>query len=198
MRLRSEARALRRRRVAEPLGFIAFLLVFALLGMSCSFERRPEPQDEELIHDEMSDTVSTASAPTGPAVAALHTVELFRESVATGDLSLALGLLDREATLVDALVGEVSDSGTRGEFLLELRGRLAGGILVRPIDTEVTFLGREGALATSMLSVVSVDEDGEKREVTRLYESVLLVVSSDGWRIRHFHRSVLDTYDPNS
>ncbi len=172
----------------------ACLLLFA----ACTFERRPEaPNDEVPIEAQSEDDAVDEPRPTDVASAARAAVRLFRESVASGDLSLALGLLHSDAVLVDDLVGDVPEELTRGERLLELRREVADRVVLEPVESEVLLQGEESALVTTVLIMREEAEEGAG-EMGRLYESVLLVPSDEGWRIRHLHRSFLPlTEDPS-
>jgi hypothetical protein len=121
---------------------------------------------------------------------ALLTVRMFRESVASGDLTLALSLLDREATLIDAMAGEASEAETRGELLLELRGRHASGVVLEPLRSDIRIPVAGVALVTSRLAVLQEGPGGIGEDVGRVDETVLLVATPEGWRIRHLHRSL--------
>jgi ketosteroid isomerase-like protein len=122
---------------------------------------------------------------------ARQTIELFRTSVAAGDLSQALSLLDGDATLLDALAGEASEAVTRGELLLELRGRHSEGVTLEPVATQVTLLAGEAAFLVSGLEVFEPKEDGVLAMVGKMHETVLRIGSEGGWRIRSLHRSFL-------
>jgi hypothetical protein len=125
--------------------------------------------------------------------AALSALRAFREAMAVGDLSLALSLVDREASLVDALAGDPEAFATRGEVLLELRARLAEGMRIREDSTRIS-LPNGVAVVESRLSI-EVEEDAPDRvhalSGRSVHEIVVLVPTPDGWRIRHLHRSVL-------
>jgi hypothetical protein len=121
---------------------------------------------------------------------ALETVRLFRESVAVGDLSLALALLDRDASLVEVIPGESSEQVTRGELLLELRRRHAEGLHLELLESRITLPAEGVALVLSRLAVLQSGPDGYGEEVGRVDETVVLLVTPDGWRIRHLHRSL--------
>lgn len=129
--------------------------------------------------------------------AALTALRTFRQAMAVGDLSLALALVDREAVLVDDLVGDPAGHGSRGEVLLELRARLAEGLAIRE-DSAAVSLPEGVAIVVSRLSV-EVGEDAPQRlqalDGHSLHETVILVPTAEGWRIRHLHRSLLPGAD---
>jgi hypothetical protein len=162
-------------------------LVVLGLPLACTFERRPAVEGEagstgELVRSGgISDGLDEG--------AALETVRLFREAVALGDLSLALVLLDREATLVDELVGEASEARTRGELLLALRRRHAAGLSFESRGDPLVASSGEGLLVGSHLTVFQAEAGGDPALFGTLYESVLLVPGPGAWRIRHLHRS---------
>lgn len=162
------------------------LLVALGLPLACTFERRPAVEGEAGSGDLVLSGGISSGLDEG---AALETVRLFREAVALGDLSLALVLLDREATLVDELVGEASEARTRGELLLALRRRHAGGLSFESRGDPLVASSGEGVLVGSHLTVFQADAGGEPALFGTLYESVLLVPNPDAWRIRHLHRS---------
>lgn len=172
----------------------ACLLYLCVLG--CSFERRPEAQEDEVTVDVGADEdVGAPVPPENGARAAADVVHLFRESIAMGDLSLALGLLHGEAELVDGLIGEGNEELTRGELLLEVRRRVADHVHLEAVETDVALQGEASALVTSLLVMREVTPEGPGEVVGRLYESALLLPSDEGWRIRHLHRSFLSPHD---
>lgn len=127
--------------------------------------------------------------------AARATVRMFRESVAAGDLSLALALLDPQATLVDPLVGDAAAEATRGELVLELRRRYASGVRLEALATEITVFGgglsplEAAALVVSDLAMLQERDDGIGEQIGRVHETAILASTPEGWRIRHLHRS---------
>ena len=131
----------------------------------------------------MSDTREVAEA-------AQSAVESFRESVAAGDLSIALSWLDGEATLVDPLVREATRSASLGELLLELRSRHAEGVTYEPLETDVVVSGEAAAMVVTLLSVVGGGDDAGSEDVKTVLETVFLIGSEEGWKIRHLHRSL--------
>jgi hypothetical protein len=185
-------RGLHRRGPEWPVRRSAFFpLVLLACAHACTFEPRDTPADDASTADE-GDTIAGAplSAELSEA-AALQTIEHFRASVTAGDLSRALAVVDGDATLVDALVGEASEAATRGELLLELRRRHAEGISLEATSSRVTLFPGGIALVVSRLRVLERDPDGVATEAGQMHETVLLVGSPEGWRIRNLHRSFL-------
>jgi ketosteroid isomerase-like protein len=168
------------------------VVVGILLLAGCTFEHRgngngePEPAVPE------ADTLDVAPV-VDPATSALNVVRTFREATARGDLSLALTLMDRDAFLLDALVPDPEGERSRGELLLELRALMAEGFEFREDSVQVE-VPAGVATVFSRLRLVSteeVEEGGEQAVDRHLAETVLLVPTEQGWRIRHFHRSIL-------
>ncbi len=170
-------------------GSVAVLWVGPLLG-ACTFEFRGEEEVPALSAGavEAVDEVDVRAAALSSAI---RTTELFRSAVASGDLSRALALVDREATLVDALVGETAtEAATRGELLLELRRLHSEGMHLESIETTVDLLGSSAALVRSYLAVLTVRDGGLGEEEARLHETVVLIAHPEGWRILRLHRSL--------
>jgi ketosteroid isomerase-like protein len=166
-----------------------------ILTGACVFERRPDP-DHFLEAERTSETQpSEPFSWEDPEAAAASLAEVFREAVRLGDLSLALGLLHRDAVLLDELVGDVSTGAagplTRGELLLAVRRIHQDGLRLHPAQVEVVLLD-EVALVTSHLDLMRSMEEGGELAVQegRVWESMVLVATPDGWRIRHLHRSL--------
>ncbi len=132
--------------------------------------------------------------PVPPEEAALNALRTFREAMALGDLSLALALVDRDATLVDDLVGAAAADASRGEVLLELRSVLAQGLEVEEQSQRVSLPGGV-AVVVSQLVLRVVDPEApdpvQEMDGRRLHETVVLVPTDDGWRLRHLHRSLV-------
>ncbi|MSR22378.1 MAG: hypothetical protein EXR92_02365 [Gemmatimonadetes bacterium] len=183
----SSRRGRGRRRAGKWL--LGLLLLWG--AQACSFERRAEPDAEPAEGNGGLPSPSAELPGAETRVAPLETVELFRASVAIGDISLALALLDREATLVDELVGEASEAQTRGELLLELRRQHASGLVFEPLEAPTVVTLSESALVITHFAAVREGEGGARQEVGQVYETVFLLASPDGWRIRHMHRSLL-------
>jgi hypothetical protein len=159
-----------------------FLLLALLLQTGCTFERRADL-------DEDTEATPVAPEPGERIRPPAAVVRVFREAVVLGDLSLALSLLHRQATLVDELVGSDVDILTRGELLMELRRRHVDGLVLEVLDTEVEVM--EGsAMVLSRLALIDRGDDGIGVEAGRAFETVLLLLTEDGWRIRHLHRSM--------
>jgi len=174
------------------LGILGLLLL--LVPVACTFEQRPngdEPEEEDPSAHQVEGEIPDPDT-FGPTEGPLQTLRAFREAMAVGDLSLALALLDRDASLMDEVAGEVGTSASRGEVLLELRARLAEGLDLSETSTRLSFPGGV-ALVVSTLHIQVADDAPEAlagladRE---LRETVLLVPTAEGWRIRHLHRSL--------
>lgn len=171
--------------VGLAVGTILLPLVFA----ACTFEPRGGPDTTPA--EEENEALGGAPSAELSEAAALQTIEHFRNSVAAGDLSRALALVDGDATLVDALVGEASEAATRGELLLELRRRHADGVTLEPVASRATLFSGGTAFLVTRLGVFEPGPDGAARMVGQMHETVLLIGSSEGWRIRNLHRSFL-------
>lgn len=167
---------------AGPLLFVALVVMGA---GACTFERRDDVDEEEAAATRALPGFEDGSRWRSPE----GVVRLFREAVVLGDLSMALSLLDRQSILVDELAGAPDEAMTRGELLLELRRRHTEGLVLEVLQTRVEEAG-ETALVLTHLAIMDRDEDGIGVEVGRVYESVVLVPTEEGWRIRHLHRSV--------
>lgn len=173
------------------------VLVAGLLVLSagCVFERRPDPdryfEGERPPETELADEAWRED----PEAAALSLAEVFREAVRVGDLSLALSFLHRDAILLDELVGDVPVSAagplTRGELLLAVRRMHQDGLRLHVADVEVTFLD-DVALVNSYIDLLRPVEEGRELAVQagRVWETLVLVATPEGWRIRHLHRSL--------
>ena len=168
-----------------------FLCSFLALTFSgCTFERRDtEPAEGLGSADGARATEGELSAGEAEDIARAA-VDAFRESVAAGDLSLALARLHGEATLVDPLVGQAAETVSRGELLLELRRRHAEGLVYEPLEADVFLAGEDAALVVSLLSMLREGDAEIPEEVGRVLETVYLVGSDEGWKIRHLHRSL--------
>jgi len=161
------------------------LAAFLLLGNACTFEHRADLDDEEGAMP--ASLVLLGNGERGLSPGAV--TRLFREAVVAGDLSLALSLLHRQATLVDELAGTDEATITRGELLLELRRRHVEGLVLEVLDSRVE-PSSESAVVLTRLALLDRGEDGIGMEVGRAYETVVLVPTDEGWRIQHLHRSV--------
>lgn len=179
-------------RERRAFGILGVLLL--LLPVACTFEQRANGEAPEEEEPPAPEVEGEASGPDtlGPTEGPLQTLRAFREAMAVGDLSLALALLDREASLMDEVAGEVGIAASRGEVLLELRARLAEGLDLSETSTHLSFPGGV-ALAVSTLRIHVADDVPEELEALdgrELRETVLLVATAEGWRIRHLHRSL--------
>lgn len=193
------------RRAAGLLGVTAL----ALLG-SCTLERRAGPESGELedasttesttlegpAPDGRPDTTDAGSRPASvePDEAARTTLEIFRESVRVGDLSLALSLLDPDAVLIDELAAGHATGTTRGELLMAIRRRHAAGMTLDPIDLDVRALD-ESFLVTSRWTLIPGAEDAPS---VTIRESAVVVAEEGAWRIALFHRSGSPASPPES
>ena len=90
---------------------------------------------------------------------------------------------------MDPLVGQATEAASRGEFLLELRSRHAEGLAYEMLNQDVLFTGDDAALVVSLLSVLREGEGESAEEIGRVLETVMLLRSPEGWKIRHLHRS---------
>jgi len=173
-----------------PSGVLFGGVVGVCVLAGCTFE--PRDGGGEAIHQVVEEAAAQPDSPNGEAssVAALRAVEIFRSAVAAGDLSRALALVARDAVLVDGLVGEAAEAGTRGELLLELRRRHMEGMDLEVVDSTVDLLSGEVALVVSRLALLEVGADGIGEEVGRVHETVLMTLEADGWRIVRLHRSL--------
>ena len=179
---------------------LGWLLLFALIA-GCTLEQRFDPDLEQVpaaSGDTLAETdVDETGAPEGapaltglvPEDAVVTTLEVFREAVRVGDLSLALSLFHRDAIVVDELTRAAPEGATRGEVLMELRRRHSEGLRLEV--EEVSLQDLDGSwVVSSRVSVFDAGEsDDPKAERTVLRESALLVPSAEGWRIALFHRS---------
>jgi len=157
---------------------------------ACTFEPRVGTDESAPASAEEPTLPSDGTLVEASSGAALRTAEVFRAAVAAGDLSRALALVDRDATLVDGLVGEAAEAGTRGELLLELRRRHSEGMDLEVVASTVDLLSDEIALVVSRLVLLEVGADGIGEEVGRVHETILLTLQPDGWRISRLHRSL--------
>lgn len=176
-----------------PGGALArFSLAFALLTLvsvsGCVLERRPDAE----VAAESDDPDVELPPAADPSEAVRITLEVFREAVRVGDLSLALGLLDRQAVLFDELAGPGDAAPTRGELLLELRRRHAAGLRLEVEASEV-HLADQIAVVVNRLGLLRrpTSEGEEPVREGEARETIVLVASPEGWRILHLHRSVV-------
>lgn len=179
----------RGRRSAGLLGVTALLVL-----VGCTLERRAGSDSGELddvptgeltsperpAADSLADTTVV-----DPAEAARTTLEVFRESVRVGDLSLALSLLDADAVLIDDLAAAEATGTTRGEMLMAVRRRHAAGMTLEPIGLEVRPMD-EAFLVTSSWTLIPGPEDSP---AATIHESAVVVAAEGSWRIALFHRS---------
>jgi len=136
--------------------------------------------------------LETADLEVSPEAPVLDAVRTQREAVARGDLALGLALLHPDATLVDALLSGADPGATRGELLLELRGLLGRGFRLEEESVDVTVTGETALVVSTLRLEGEVDAIGEwlDRVGRVVHESTVLVLTPEGWRIRHMHRSL--------
>lgn len=177
-------------------GRLVSLLVLTVAVPACTFEHRGNGGDEAEAPSEPADTVEEGQvlgAADDPSEAVLQLVRTFRDATAHGDLALALSLVDRDAFLVDELAADVGPEWSRGELLLAVRARLADHLQFQEDSVVVAF---PGGLATvySRLTLAPLEggvADTDSLTGRMLHETVVLLPTSQGWRIRHLHRSIL-------
>lgn len=175
-------------------GPVVFVGILLLAG--CTFEHRGNGNGEPDPTTPEADTLDPPTSPppvVDPATSALNVVRTFREATARGDLALALTLMDRDAFLLDALVPDPEGERSRGELLLELRALMAEGFEFREDSVRVEVPAGMATVYSRLRLVPSEEvEEGASDEVERhLAETVLLIPTEQGWRIRHLHRSIL-------
>jgi hypothetical protein len=175
-------------------GAPSFLLL-ALLAVAhgCTFEERGNGLADPAGPGEASVLGEDVEELDDPGAAALRVVRTFRDAAATGDLSLALALMHRDATLTDELAGSTDEERTRGEMLLESRARLSDGVSLRESSTHMT-LSDGVAVVLSRLTVEpqeGVELPSGSDLPAELIETVVLVPGADGWTVLHLHRSAV-------
>jgi len=170
-------------------------VVTFLLGCLAMYGCTVEPRDggvqvsSEVI--EPSETEPARASEEDLASSALRTAEMFRSLVAAGDLSRALVLVDRDATLVDPLAGEAAEAATRGELVVDLRRRHVEGMSLEVMDTQVHLLTEGVAVVITQLAMLETDADGIGEETGRVHETLILEAQTEGWRILRLHRSLV-------
>jgi len=177
---------------------VGFLLAGCILA-GCTLERRAGPDtslDTEAEVEEDFGVLDPQPVPADPAESVRITLEVFREAVRVGDISLALQLLDAEAVLLDDLVLDAASEsdlpGTRGELLLALRRRHAGGLGLEPLDSELRWSDNTAVLSTRLLLLDrSAEPEAEPDTLGVARETAVLRPSPEGWRILHLHRSMI-------
>jgi hypothetical protein len=176
------------------------LVLAGLLLAGCTLERRADPDaslraDSDLVPDE--GVLDPQPVPADPAESVRVTLEVFREAIRVGDISLALQLLDAQAMLLDDLALDLGNGAselppTRGELLLALRRRHAEGLGLQVLDTELRWVDETAVLSTRLLLLHrGAGSDAEPDSVGLARESAVLRPTPEGWRILHFHRSVV-------
>lgn len=174
-------------------GLSTLLAVLLMIPVGCTFEQRGNGDEVPADAEEVVFAEGEAELPEVRRPGPTGTVRAFREAVAVGDLSLALALLDRQAFLVDDLIGDPELAGSRGEALLELRSRLAEGVTLEEESSRVNRAG-DGAVVMTRL-VIGVSQGSPEVLSTldgrHLTETAVLILTEEGWRIGHFHRSLL-------
>lgn len=174
----------------------ALLVLLLLAGaVGCVFERRPDPEESRQVEAAREAEAFSEDARADPVEAAASLVEMFREAVQVGDLSLALNMLHRDAVLLDELVGDAPEGAsgpvTRGELLLAVRRMHQEGLRLHPARADVVLL-EDAAVVTTYLDILRPVEEGHELAVQegRAWETVVLAATPEGWRIRHMHRSL--------
>ncbi len=173
-------------------------VVLVLAATGCTLERRGNGDaavaEPATVLD--GERLEPPAPQQDPAESARVTLEVFREAVRVGDLSLALSLIDPRAVLLDDLsapaeAGPADPMPTRGELLLELRRRHAGGLLLRVDGSELRWLDDHALLMTRIVLLHrSTVPDQEPDSVGVARETALLRPTPEGWRIVHLHRSL--------
>lgn len=160
------------------------LWLFLLVGVaSCTLEERAEIERRG-GQAPASDTVGVSS-PSPAADSARAVVESFRDALRLGDVSRVGQLSTPEAVLVDQEEGVRWTTRAGGQVRLP-DALLAEGAELEWVLDESTFtdLGHGGLLVNVYHAAVA----GEDVPWTAV-ETFVLVRTSDGWRIRHLHRS---------
>lgn len=175
------------------------LLLVLLFTSGCTFERRPDRAADGNLDDEPGLADSSLERVMHPADSVLVVARLYREALEVGDLSRALSFLHPGAALYNDAAALLPPGSSAGEVLLqELRLRQEG-MTFEVLDSEVTLLG-DAALVLKRYRML--DQDGSvdaqrpagpaeptaDRDDVAL-ETIILVRSPSGWRIRHLHRS---------
>jgi hypothetical protein len=167
----------------------ALLACLAMYG--CTVEPRDGGVEVPSEVAEFPETEPARASEEDLATSALRTADMFRSLVAAGDLSRALVLVDRDATLVDPLAGEAAEAATRGELVVDLRRRHAEGMSLEVMDTQVYLLAEGVAVIITQLAMLEADADGIGEETGRVHETLILEAQAEGWRILRLHRSLV-------
>jgi hypothetical protein len=178
--------------------------LLALAAAGCTLEQRADGDAADLDPDTVPDSGIVEPLPSSldPAESVRVTMEVFREAVRVGDLSLALGLMDGRAVLMDDLaapggVGMSDPPATRGELLLELRRRHGEGLLLRIEGSELRWLDDHALLVSTLVLLQRAPDPADApEEIGTARETAVLHLSPEGWRIVHLHRSLGPVSDP--
>lgn len=154
------------------------LLLAALLGSACRFEKRPD-----LAAREPADSVEAGSGPIEDSVMAI--VDALAEAFSVGDVSRVAQLTTRDAVLLDR-DGEIRWTRTQAAAPLPppLRGQV-GGVDWRLERSSFSLLTDGAALASLELHGVALSDSASMSAV----ESWIAVRDTLGWRVRYLHRS---------
>jgi hypothetical protein len=172
---------------------LVLILILVLALASCTFERRPD-RAENGNGDAGADLFRDGEArELQPVDSVLLVVQLYREALEVGDLSRALSFLHPGAALHSNAAALLPTGSSAGEVLLqELRLR-QDGLRLEVLDSEATLLGDAALVVKRYRVLVGVADDAsESRSGDIAIETVILVRSANGWRIRHLHRSTTD------
>lgn len=180
--------------------FTLVLLVVMLAG--CTFERRPDRASNGDGDGAYSLAPEGEARVLQPADSVLLVAQLYREALEVGDLSRALSFLHPGAALYNDAAALLPANASAGEVLLqELRLRQEG-LRLEVVDSEATILG-DAALVLKRYRVSEAgavaasddegDSDSSALESETALETIILVRSPTGWRIRHLHRSAVAT-----
>jgi len=147
---------------------LLLLLLLVSLAPGCTFERRP-------------DSTTTARAEGGTAADSIRAVVTALETArARGDLAAALALFDSGAVVAGGQVGTLDGRGwVTAEAMLS--GAAPDPVRTRELEESSISLLPGSALALNRYR----DPEGGLPSV----ETVVLVRTPAGWRIRHIHHS---------
>lgn len=163
----------------------ALLLVLAVLGFgACTFERRPDLERRASVEDTLSPP--TPSAPRAAVEDSVRTIlAAFRDALRLGDAARVAQLSAPGADLVDQEehVLWTRVRGEEGPLPGPLDGRRQGLGWVLD-DSFFDFLG-DGALVVNRYHA-TVSGEAVPWSAT---ETFVFVRTSEGWRLRHLHRS---------
>lgn len=169
-------RRVNRVRILLLAGFVA-----GSAGAGCTLEHRPDIQPDEAALEAADPATPRASAEDS----ARAVVSAFREALALGDGARVAALTAPDALLVD------QEEGVRWRHAAEPAGVLPSplvpggdGLAWTVTSSEYARLGEAGLLVTRYTAEVA----GEEVPWTAV-ESVVVVRTEEGWRVRYLHRS---------